>query len=58
MTRDLPKGTPCEGEARTVAELMVDQNTKRIMLNIASGYDVLAEQAANGMLRWKATDET
>jgi len=33
-------------ETRTIAELMNDPETKRIMVDLADGYDRLAERAA------------
>jgi hypothetical protein len=34
-------------EARTIAEIMTDAEARRIMFDIAEGYDRLAERAAD-----------
>jgi hypothetical protein len=40
-------------ETRTIAEIMTDPEAKRIMFDIAEGYDRLAERAAERIDRSK-----
>jgi hypothetical protein len=41
-------------EARTIAEIMTDPEARRIMFDIAEGYDRLAERAAERVARRKS----